>query len=203
MSVNVKELHEHMAGNGFGPVVVEVVDVNVPAFNKGYNKRKPRVLAKRLVIIQSTPGNQYASASIEYAMYNSFKKSDCYVPDDFQFEILTDAVQTLILGEYKEHKDGLEKDFRDAFDNVHGEIQTKLNAATELLKEARKLSEDNGVPFMMPKDLSPCAPDAGYLPISFAEKYDAEVMMELATELTGIDEGANEGWNWYNSDESC
>lgn len=199
MSVNAKQLREHMQKEGLDKIVVEVVDVNVPKVNY----EKPRVLAKRLVIFSV---NDYGKAYyIRYAMYNSFKRSECYVPNDFQFEILGQAAQMMILNEYQQHKDGLEKAFRDAFNETHDVIQDKLATAKALIKEAEQLSNESGVPFNAPTGLLQY--DASYTPRSFDQKFGGnDEVRDLMVELTELFEETDGGWNspkWDSSSANC
>ncbi len=195
MNLNAKELvayiNEHDADDRF---VVEVVDVNVPVVENGvYNKQKPRVLAKRLIILSAYDGANSYKPRIYYSMYNSFKNSNCYVPDDFMFILLQGAESQAILDEYDEHVHGLEKDFRDAFNNVHADIEAKVNEASKLMKEAEELSKQSGVPFRPSKEVGGFA--LSYMPASFQEKFgDTELVSQLAQELTGAYGGSYEGW---------
>ena len=75
----------------------------------------------------------------------------------------------------------LEKEFQDLIDSVGTEIEGKLEQAKLLLKEAVKLSEENGVPFYSPVSIL----GETYIPSSFVDKFKA-LNVDSIAELTGI-----------------
>lgn len=193
MNVTIKELAAYIKEHNLERVAVDVVDVNVPNIDNKYNKQKPRILAKRLIILST---DQYGNNPyrIHYAMYNSFKRSNCILPNDFSFVILHGDESQAVFDEYDAHIQGLEKSFREAYDLVHLDIQTKVAEAAKLLKEAEELSNNSGVPFRPQKSIGGFA--VSYMPASFKEKFgDDEIIQDLAADLTGAYGGREyEGW---------
>ncbi len=197
MLVNVAGLRNYMVQRNLAMVAVEVPDVNVPAF--GYNK--PKVLAKRLIITQ-TPQAGGQQGHITYAMYNSFNKSSMPVPADFSFEILDGDTQVKMIAEYEEHKSGLEKIFREAYADHHPTIKEKLQAALDLIQEAKQLSNDTGIPFTFEP---PDGNSSDYVPPTFKQKFggSADVISALEN-LSGI-YYEYDGWHgaWDSSSANC
>ncbi len=207
MNVNANELNTHMNNHDLKKIAVEVVDVNVPKIDPpkgGWVNQPPRVMAKRIIVLSIQPGNNTRPPKLYYAMYNSFNKGSGYVPNDFMFNVLVGAEQNDIINEYEEHLAGLEKAFRDAFNLVHEDIQLKLDAAHQLIKEAESLSNEHGVPFSPRAELFPC--EATYVPNTFTKKFgNTPEVYAVMNELTGVNDAGSTGWDgaWNNSSEQC
>lgn len=202
MIIKANELTKYMQMHGIDKVPVEVVNTDLPECKE--LRQGARHLAKKLIILDAQVskfgGNPYAkpknygidAVRVNYVMYNSFKKSQCYLPVDWELDVLTGDAGEKVLKEYAEHSGNLEQKFRDAFNTYHPQIQEKLEAAAKLIDEAEKISEDNGIPFS-----SHLMSSTGYVPGSFDSMYQ-ELMEEgdadVVHELTGMYNTEYTGW---------
>jgi hypothetical protein len=200
MKITAAELPGYMKEYNYDKIVVEVVNVEIPEMKKLY--QKPKTLAKRLIVTEASTQKFYISTNatvilINYAMYNSFKKGHSYIPNDFELIILTDAAGENILREYEESVGGLEKKFRETFAQVNNEIKAKVEAAAGLLKEARIISDQNGIPFSARGKIPGGV--TYYIPESYEQMY-ADLDPDIMNELTGA---YGEGTGWLNSSSNC
>jgi len=94
----------------------------------------------------------------------------------------------------------LEEEFKQLVETVGKEIQDKVETAKQLLNEAEKLADENGLPFYSP--ISPL--DQAFIPFSFTEKYKT-VDKYLVEKLTDITEYAlnQYGKGWQTSQLGC
>ena len=200
MIIKASEIKKYMELHNVDKVPVEVVNTEVPAFKP--LRQSARTLAKRLVVTAAHPGNfgygrdKVESVQISYAMYNSFKKSRCYISPDFEVDVLTGADGQKILNEFAEHGNGLEKKFRETFAEIHPQIQAKIKAAAQLVNEAEELSEKHGIPFRPQTAVAGHA--MSYIPDSFEAIYgdlkqDDDVYSAI-TDLTGAYGDEYSGW---------
>jgi hypothetical protein len=188
--MKANELKSYMELNGLDRVVVEVVDTNVPAMK--YQKAKK--LAQKLIIrsVNDTYATENTTIYIEYSIYNSFKKSGCYVPLNFELTILDGEVGQKILEEYDNGVGGLEKEFTNVFNTHKNEINAKLAEAGKYLEEAEQLAEKYGIPFY--SNISFLG--QSYYPASYGKKFkelDRDFVSELTNAYPG-EYGDNVGW---------
>jgi len=97
-----------------------------------------------------------------------------------------------------------EKDFKEVFDKINPEIQSKLEQAHQLISEATSLSEEHGIPFK-PKHGIPF--QMSYVPESLEERFPALekdkdwVLHDKMWNLTGAyNSGGYSGWQ---SSQNC
>jgi len=97
-----------------------------------------------------------------------------------------------------------EKDFKEVFDKINPEIQSKLEQAAQLIGEATSLSEEHGIPFK-PKHGIPF--QMSYVPESLEERFPALekdkdwVLHDKMWNLTGAyNSGGYSGWQ---SSQNC
>lgn len=209
MILKAKEISKYMEIHSVDKVPVEVINTELPESKE--LRQSARKLAKRLVITHARTGNfgggyfdantkkrapGVEAVSMKYMMYNSFKKSECYLPAEWELEVLAGEVGEKILVELADHSGNLEQKFRDVYTKHIGSIQEKVSAAAKLLKEAEKLSEEHGIPFNNKESLvdGSCQ---GYFPHSFDSIF-GELMNEdsdVVNELTGVYQyDGNTGW---------
>lgn len=155
MIIRADEVQKFLTMHNINKVPVEVINVELAGIKEV--NQGPRSFAKKIIITNveigmygGVPWKKIAGiecAKIYYIIYNSFKKSSCYVPIDYQFNILVGDAGNKILTEYANHSGNLEQKFRDACNKYNPEIQEKVELACKLLKEAENISEEYGVPF--------------------------------------------------------
>lgn len=187
------ELKKYMDDNHLDRIVVDVIDNVVPPI-PGLNQGQ-RTLANRLLITNEYINARDRSIFISYLMYNSFKKSKCHVPFDFEFIVCSQQQTEKVLAEYDEQVGGLEQLFRDTYQVVNAQIQEKLSQATELINQAQNLSEQNGVPFNaggLPSVIS-------YIPDSLQEKFGE---LDRGT-INDISDTYGEYAGWQTSSSDC
>jgi len=207
MIIKANEIVKYMEMHNVDKVPVEVVNTDVPESKElGQGIRH---LAKRLIITGAFARrfdgrrNEGAEAvRISYVMYNSFKKSQCYVPPQWEFDVLAGEVGTKILKEFAEHGGNLEQVFRNTFAEHNPEIQAKLAEAAKLIKDAENIAEEHGIPFSPEANIMQGMP-TGYVPESFESIFgelkqeDSEVIYELTHTYN------HEYTGWQNSSTSC
>jgi len=208
MIIKANELRKYMELHNVDKIPVEVVNTEIPECKE--LRQGARKLAKRLIIIsaqnRSTPGygkkSPLEATYIHYVMYNSFKKSKCFIPPDWELEVLTGEVGEKILKEYADHGGNLEQKFRDAFAKHNPEIQAKIDQAAALLKEAEQISEKYGVPFYPNADIVDGLAK-GYYPES-CDTIFGELLEEsdVVNDLTGVYKYGDYS-GWQTSSGSC
>jgi len=213
MIIKANEIEKYMQLHNVDKVPVDVVNTDIPE-NKEL-RQGVRHLAKRLIITSARLGNFYnnngygrrndgpEAVRLHYVMYNSFKKSQCYVPPEWEFDVLVGEVGEKVLAEFADHSGNLEQKFRDAFAKYNPEIQEKINAASDLLKAAEKISEDHGIPFY-PNAGIVGGMAHGYFPQSFDAIFGdlKEQDSDLVNELTGVYQ-YEDYTGWQSSANSC
>lgn len=210
MKIKANEITKYLELHGVDKIPVEVVTTEIPECKE--LRQGKRSLAKRLIVTSARSGKfggygygpnkkeGLDAVRLKYVMYNSFKKSECYVPPEWEFDVLTDEKGQKILSEYADHGNNLEKKFREAYAKYNPEIQAKMNEAGKLIAEAEKISEEHGIPFS-----TNLMSDTGYMPASFESIYSEllqdDESSEAIHELTGMYNTEYTGWQ--NSSTSC
>lgn len=214
MIIKANELKKYMEMHNVDRVPVEVTVTAVPECKE--LGQTARTLAKRLIVTAARNGifggvgygknkkDGIEAVNLSYVMYNSFKKSKCYLPPEWEMTVLTGDAGEKILKEYADHGGNLEQKFRDTFAKYNPEIQEKLDAATKLVQEAEAIAEEHGIPFSPNADLVGGMVQA-YVPESyesiFSELKNADDGAEVVGELTGV--YYNEYAGWQNSSSNC
>lgn len=211
MIIKANEINKYFEIHGVDKIPVEVVNTEVPECKE--LRQGARKLAKRLIITGAHTnqfGGRYGQKAIEavrinYSMYNSFKKSQCLIPPDWEIDVLTNDLGVKMITEYNEHGGNLEQKFRDAFAKHNPEIQAKLEEAAKLISEAEKLSEDHGIPFQSPTGGLLDGSCHGYFPASFNSIYGdlLEESPDLVDQLTGVYRYEENGDGWQSSAGTC
>jgi hypothetical protein len=210
MIIKANEIRKYMEIHSVDKIPVEVVNVELPE-NKEL-RQGARHFAKRLVITNAHAGQHGSfhkhkgieAVRLNYVIYNSFRKSECFVPVEWEFEVLAGDLGQKILDEFADHGGNLEKKFREAFEKINPEIQEKVAAASKLLKEAEKLSEQHGLPFR-PKGNLLDGSCHGYFPASFSSIYGdlLEENPDLVDDVTGVYRYEENGDGWQSSAGTC
>lgn len=217
MIIKANELPKYMEMHNVDKIPVEVVTTEVPECKE--LRQGKRTLAKRLVITTAEVGKfgsyigsdgkykKMDAVRIHYAMYNSFKKSQCYLPPEWELEVLTGDLGSKMINELEEHGGNLEKKFREAFAKYNPEIREKVDTAAKLLREAEKLSEEHGIPFKSPKGGLLDSSCNGYFPQSFDSIY-GDLLNEnpdIVDDVTGVYRYDSEygGSGWQSSHGTC
>lgn len=207
MVIKANEIEKYMALHNVDKIPVEVLNIDIEA-NKSLNQTA-RKLAKRL-IITSAHADKFGykpkvdAVQLRYVMYNSFKKSTCYVPPGFELDVLDAELGKKMLAEFADHGGNLEQKFRDAFAKHNPEIQDKLNEANKLIAEAEALSEKHGIPFSPPNGFMDNMPTA-FVPQSFSNIFGDLLNDDEGSEVIGdvTDVYNTEYTGWQNSSSSC
>ena len=203
MIIRASEIDKYMQIHNVDKIPVEVVNTSLPECKE--LNQSARTLAKRLVITgaQSRSRRGLEAVRISYVMYNSFKKSQCFIPAEWELEVLTGDLGSRILAEFADHGSNLEQKFRDTFAKYNPEIQEKVTEAAELLKQAVEISEQHGLPFY-PQASIVDGLAQGYFPKSF-DAFFSELMQEdsdIVNELTGVYQ-YEEQTGWQSSAGTC
>lgn len=209
MIIKASEIQKYMQIHNVDKVPVEVVTVELPE-NKDLHQGA-RHLAKRLVITSAKTGQfggfykhkGVEAVRVSYVIYNSFRKSQCYVPTEWEFDVLAGELGEKILNEFADHSGNLEKKFRETFDKVNPEIQLKVKEAAKLLGEAEQLSEKHGIPFKSRGLLNGSC--NGYFPASFNSIY-GDLLNEnpdVVDDITGVYRYEENGDGWQSSAGTC
>ena len=204
MIIKASEIQKYMEMHNVDKVPVEVVNTEVPEckeLNQG-----ARHLAKRLIVTGVRVGKfggGYKRAGLDavrtsYVMYNSFKKSQCYLPPEWELDVLVGDLGTKMLKEFVEHGGNLEQKFREVHAKYNPQIKEKMEAAAKLIAEAEQISEEHGLPFS-----TNLMSDTGYVPDSFEAIFgdlkneDSDIIYELTHTYN------HEYTGWQNSSTSC
>lgn len=201
MEIKASGLEAYMREHELDKIAVEVVNQQVPGI---FPIQDSRNLAKRLIIMSATNreynGYDVGYMHVEYVMYNSFKKSRCYLPNDFDLIVLEGEEGNKILQEYEDLTNGLDTAFREAFNLIHPQIQEKLNAASILIKEAEELSREHNIPFRPKKQLAGFK--MSFYPNSVYEKYGEVLGNDFISGITGAFPGGGDDDGWQSS-QAC
>ncbi len=211
MIISANEIEKYMQIHNVDKIPVEVVNTDLPESKE--LRQGVRKLAKRLVITGAKTGrfggNRYNktpgidAVHVNYMIYNSFKKSQCYLPPHWELDVLTGEIGQKVLTELADHSGNLEQKFRDTYAKYNPEIQEKVAEAAKLLKEAEKISEEHGIPFYPNVNLIDGMAQ-GYYPQScdaiFGDLNEED--SDIITELTGVYR-YNDSDGWQSSAGSC
>lgn len=217
MIIKANELPKYMEMHSVDKIPVEVVTTEVPECKE--LRQGKRTLAKRLIITSAEVGKfggfydatgklkKMDAVRLSYVMYNSFKKSQCYLPPEWELEIPHADVGAKILAEYEDHSGNLEKKFREAYAKYNPEIKNKVREAAKLLREAEKLSEEHGIPFSSPSGGLLDGSCRGYYPQSLDAIYGEllEENPDIISDVTGVYRYDSEygGAGWQSSAGTC
>lgn len=191
MLIRANEIEKYMQLHDVEKVPLEAVVVDIPDVN--YQK-KAKLHTKRIVVFRVDERRSYRSeAPIIYLEYNDaeHKRRKVAVPSTFEFNVVTGQDGQKMLNELAQYESSLEGTFRQTVAKYTPEIQAKLNAAAELIKEAENIANEHSVPFRPESTIAGFK--MSYIPKSFNEAF-GNLDEDLVYELTHASGNDYSGW---------